>query len=78
MVRAIREATVRMDLERRGLDPNHPPEDANGKQELGLCVSLSVGELERADYQRFFDVGGHGARTMTWSHGVDRAKQGLG
>uniref|UniRef100_A0A6T8S9D1 Radical SAM core domain-containing protein n=1 Tax=Chlamydomonas leiostraca TaxID=1034604 RepID=A0A6T8S9D1_9CHLO len=55
MVRAVREATVRMHMEQKGMDASGPLPAKD--QELGLCVSLSAGELPRETYQRWFDAG---------------------
>eukprot|EP00878_Enallax_costatus_P016144 GHUV01016933.1.p1 GENE.GHUV01016933.1~~GHUV01016933.1.p1 ORF type:complete len:376 (+),score=98.26 GHUV01016933.1:374-1501(+) len=57
LVQQVLEATVAMDLENRGLDPQAPIPDYLKDQELGLRVALSVGELSESDYQQLYDAG---------------------
>lgn len=89
MVRAVREATVRMDMERRGLDPAGPLPAKD--EEMGLCVSLSAGELPKEVYQRWYNAGARRyllriessnpdlyamlhPSAMSWQHRVDCLK----
>jgi hypothetical protein len=52
MVLAIRAETVKMDREKRGADA-----DGLKDADLGMAVSLSVGELSHDDYLRLFKAG---------------------
>lgn len=54
IVRGCREATIAMELEEQGKDPTKVPADTTN---LGICISLSVGELPTAEYERFFKAG---------------------
>lgn len=54
IVRGVRETTIAMDLEAQGKDPKILPEDTTN---LGICVSLSVGELPTEQYERFYRAG---------------------
>ncbi|KAG1678881.1 hypothetical protein FOA52_003549 [Chlamydomonas sp. UWO 241] len=52
VVRRIRSDTVAMDREKRGAEVASTPD-----AELGMAVSLSVGELPRSDYEALFAAG---------------------
>jgi len=54
VVKAVRAETIAMDLQRQGKDPKDIPADTTN---LGIAVSLSVGELPIEEYERWFKAG---------------------